>query len=592
VCPVTGKPIRKERLRRAVSDVPSHADAKPIPLVSPRHAKESSSAPPPHREEHGLIGRVIGDKYRVTDLIGEGGMGTVYGAEHLEIGRRVAIKVLNRAHLGRREAVARFHQEARAAGTIGHPNICEIYDVGRLSDGAPYLVMERLTGQTLADRINIEGALPFEDVISTLKQVLSALVAAHAKGIIHRDIKPENVFLTERVGCAPVAKILDFGISKSSDDSGDLSLTRTGMVMGTPFYMAPEQARGEHVDHRVDIYACGIMLYETLTGRRPFVASSYNALVLQILSTQPRDPREIRPAIPNSLVPIIYKALSKFRAERYDDARQFIDALTAVEAQLARSPTNAEIKRLAEEVRRSTQPPARLASDVPPSDALDIPVHFSDTGTGQQPVTLGTGEVEVNLDTGPRAVEEDPTMVGDQVSFGLGVIVPDAPPAGEEEVHDTIVDPSGAMLGELWAQLGRASSRAEATARTPALDASAADRIIDSVEDPDGGATEDEGGGRYSKISSFPQSDGPPREERVHPLHGGRPVDPKARSRKAPRALPRPSAPKRPRIPSEPDELDDDAVTSLYVASEDGPKEVRKPASSPNIPKPPRPPRM
>ncbi len=591
VCPITGKPIRKERLRRAVSEAPSNADAKPIPLVSPRHAKESSSHPPPHRAEHGLIGRVIGDKYRVTDLIGEGGMGTVYGAEHLEIGRRVAIKVLNRAHLGRREAVARFHQEARAAGTIGHPNICEIYDVGRLSDGAPYLVMERLNGQTLADRINIEGALPFEDVISTLKQVLSALVAAHAKGIIHRDIKPENVFLTERVGCAPVAKILDFGISKSADDAGDLSLTRTGMVMGTPFYMAPEQARGEHVDHRVDIYACGIMLYESLTGRRPFLANSYNALVLQILSTQPRDPREIRPAIPNALVPIIYKALSKHRAERYDDARQFIDALTDVEAQLARNPTNAEIKRLAEEVRRSTQPPARLASDVPPSDALDIPVHFSETGTGQQPVTLGTGEVEVSLDTGPRAVEEDPTVVGDQVPFGPGGIQRDRPQTGEEEVHDTIVDPSGAMLGELWAHLGRATAKSDATARTPALNAEAADKIIDSVEDPDGGTTQDEGGGRYSMISSFPEADGPPKEERVHPLRGGRPAEPKARGRKAPKAM-RPSAPKRPRLPSEPDELDDDAVTTLFVSSDDGPKEVRRPGSSPTIPKPPRPPRM
>ena len=178
VCPITGKPIRKERIQKAISD--DSSELKPIPLVKPKGADPR------------FIGKIIGDKYRITELIGEGGMGTVYGAEHLEIGRRVAIKVLNRAHLGRKEAVARFHQEARAAGTIGHPNICEIYDVGRLENGAPYLVMERLDGRTLADRIQIEGALSFTDVIGTLKQVLSALIAAHAKGIIHRDIKPEN----------------------------------------------------------------------------------------------------------------------------------------------------------------------------------------------------------------------------------------------------------------------------------------------------------------------------------------------------------------------------------------------------------------
>ncbi|MFW5741483.1 MAG: serine/threonine-protein kinase, partial [Myxococcota bacterium] len=301
VCPITGKPIRRRRKQpvEGTEREDQGRHAMPIPLVSPRAAK---SRPAWQGEgDHRLVGRIIGEKYRVHSLIGEGGMGTVYEAEHLQIGRRVAIKVLNRAHLGRKEAVARFHQEARAAGAIGHPNICEIYDVGRLDDGSPYLVMERLHGKTLADRINIEGALPFEDVITILTQVLSALVAAHEKGIIHRDIKPENIFLAERVGCAPVVKILDFGISKSADDS-DLSLTRTGMVMGTPFYMAPEQARGEHIDHRVDIYACGVILYEALTGRRPFIASNYNALVVQVLSAQPRDPRELRPAIPSAFV--------------------------------------------------------------------------------------------------------------------------------------------------------------------------------------------------------------------------------------------------------------------------------------------------
>ena len=617
----------------------------PIPLVSQRQSSGARRAVggASEREDHRLVGRIIGDKYRVLDLIGEGGMGTVYEAEHLEIGRHVAIKVLNRAHLGRKEAVARFHQEARAAGAIGHPNICEIYDVGRLGDGSPYLVMERLHGQTLSDRINLEGALPFDDVISILTQVLSALVAAHQKRIIHRDIKPENIFLTERVGCTAVVKILDFGISKSGSDQGELSLTRTGMVMGTPFYMAPEQARGEHIDHRVDIYAGGVILYETLTGRRPFLASNYNALVIQVLSKQPVDPREFRPAIPAAFVPVVFKALSKRREDRYDDAAGFIEALSEVQSELGRGPTNAEIKKLAEEV-RSRPPPALVPSDFP-ADSMDIPVVFSETGTGQQPVSLDTGEVDVDLETGPHAAEGDPTLVGDSPSFdeekvpGVRVFGANQRAHEDEEVNDTIVDPSGAMLGEIWAQLERAkeqtrkSTSADSTERTNKLDRESAESLLHSLDDPDGGATEadeeDEGDGsdgRYSLVSSFPEaSDDNGRAART--AMATEPQDEledKTTQRPTSQAkVPRPSVaaeaphapiPGPPRLPTsrkrtkigapppahspkrDADEPDDDDVTTLFVASDDGPKEVaskeKDRGSGPEIPRPPGTPRI
>jgi eukaryotic-like serine/threonine-protein kinase len=647
VCPITGKSIRRQRKSGAPGTSEkeeSGRHAMPIPLVSQRQSSGARRAvASPEREEHRLIGRIIGDKYRVLDLIGEGGMGTVYEAEHLEIGRRVAIKVLNRAHLGRKEAVARFHQEARAAGAIGHPNICEIYDVGRLGDGSPYLVMERLHGQTLSDRINIEGALPFDDVISILTQVLSALVAAHQKRIIHRDIKPENIFLTERVGCTAVVKILDFGISKSGSDQGDLSLTRTGMVMGTPFYMAPEQARGEHIDHRVDIYAGGVILYETLTGRRPFLASNYNALVIQVLSKQPIDPREFRPAIPAAFVPVVFKALSKRREDRYDDAAGFIEALSEVQSELGRGPTNAEIKKLAEEV-RSRPPPALLPSDYP-ADSMDIPVVFSETGTGQQPVSLETGEVDVDLETGPHASEGDATLVGDSHSFheekASGVRVFGANhPNEDEEVNDTIVDPSGAMLGEIWAQLERAkeqtrkSTPADATERTNKLDRESAESLLRNLDDPDGGATEADGkgeedasDGRYSLVSSFPEApddDGraaraamatEPQEEledktTQRPTSHAKAPRPSVPAGQASRA-PIPSPPKRstsrkrtkigapPPAPSskhDANEPEDDAVTTLFVASDDGPKEVasneKDRGLGPKIPRPPGTPRL
>lgn len=626
VCPITGKPIRQRRKKaQGEASAPVKREesgrAIPIPLVSQRQGSRHK-APREAGDEHRLVGRIIGAKYRVHSLIGEGGMGTVYEAEHLEIGRRVAIKVLNRAHTGRREAVARFHQEARAAGAIGHPNICEIYDVGRLDDGSPYLVMERLHGKTLADRINIEGALPFEDVIAVLTQVLSALVAAHDKGIIHRDVKPENIFLTERVGCAPVIKILDFGISKSADESGDLSLTRTGMVMGTPFYMAPEQARGEHIDHRVDIYACGVMLYEALTGRRPFIASNYNALVIQVLSAQPRDPREIRPAIPAAFVPVIYKALAKRRDDRFENATRFIKALSKVESELGRGPTNEEIKKLAEEVRQSTRPPPALVAPDISSDSMDIPVVFSETGTGQQPVDLSTGEVEVNLDTGPNdsQQEDDPTVVGDQQAFDDYEERSDrfvmSRKRDEEDVHDTIVDPSGAMLGELWAQLGRgdqeseppSSGNADATVRTEGLDGESASRVLDSLQDPDGGATEADGEderGRYSMISSFPKSDEEEPERRTarkpkarvpRPTGAPAPAAP-VRVPKPPKrtnlGAPPPPPERRRAAPSDPNEPDDDAVTTLFVSSDDGPREANAAEGDkgPKIPRPPGTPR-
>jgi len=338
ICPATGKAIDRRRYNN--SSIPADRDVNGG-MVPPLYRRPISQPPPPQqpamrpvsemppRAGRDLIGKTIGGKYLVRSVLGEGGMGTVFEAENVPLGRSVAVKVLHPAQARKRTAVKRFHQEARAAGAIGHPNICEVYDLGTLDDGSPYLVMERLLGETLADRIASEGGLPFEDVIDVVTQVLSGLVAAHEKGIVHRDIKPENIFLTKRVGVPALAKLLDFGVSKMiapifEDRDEDLDLTRTGMVMGTPFYMSPEQARGDrNLDARVDLYACGIILYEALTGKRPFTAANYNALLLQILTTKPRPARELRPALPFGFDEVLDKALERSRENRFQSAAEF-----------------------------------------------------------------------------------------------------------------------------------------------------------------------------------------------------------------------------------------------------------------------------
>ncbi len=345
VCPTTGRPLHgapnaaappPPQVRRPPpaypSSVPPPGPSSAAQLGSPSPKSISGGTMAPRQ----LIGQLVDGKYLVRGVLGEGGMGTVYEAENRHLRRSVAMKVLHPAQARKKVAVKRFHQEARAAGAIGHPNICEVYDLGTLEDGSPYLVMECLQGETLAERISAEGGLGFDDVLEVVTQVLSGLVAAHDKGIVHRDIKPENIFLTRRAGMSPVAKLLDFGVSKMMPgwagglpgEEEPMNLTRTGMVMGTPYYMSPEQARGDrNLDARVDLWACGVILYEALTGRRPFVAANYNALLLQILTTSPRPARDLRPALPVAFDQVMTRSLARAREDRYQTAEEFQAAL-------------------------------------------------------------------------------------------------------------------------------------------------------------------------------------------------------------------------------------------------------------------------
>ncbi|MFN7701921.1 MAG: serine/threonine-protein kinase [Deltaproteobacteria bacterium] len=328
VCPSTGKEVvarpRSTRSERGTESAELSAAFAVVAQPSSRLPPGPSSAPP-HADP--LIGQLLEGKYLVKALLGRGGMGAVYRAENRRIGRHVAIKVLTRGHGAGSSSVKRFYREAEIIGSLGHPNIVEIFDLGALDDGAPFQVMELLEGRTLSDRIAIEGGLAIEDALDVGQQVLSALAASHQRGIVHRDLKPDNVFLAQREN-RTVVKLLDFGISKTIGEES-LSLTKTGTVVGTPFYLAPEQARGDEVDQRADVWAMGVLLYEMITGTTPFRADNYNKLIVRILTTRPEPPSSRQPRLSPQVERVIMTALAHERVERYLDAGQMLAAFVS-----------------------------------------------------------------------------------------------------------------------------------------------------------------------------------------------------------------------------------------------------------------------
>ena len=275
-------------------------------------------------------GTVLDGKYHVDKQIGAGGMGAVFLATHTTIGRKVAIKTLHVEYTGDEQVVARFHREAQLAGSIGHDNICEVNDVGKLDDGSPYLVMPLLTGRDLSDVMEDGDGLSLDRVVDISCQTLSALEAAHENGIVHRDLKPDNIFITAVGDRKDFVKLLDFGISKIIEQDEVTQLTMTGTVLGTPFYMAPEQAKGEkNLDRRVDIYAMGVILYETLTGARPFIGDSYNEIMFKIIAEPFTLPSMINSSIPTSMEKVILKAMNRDPDRRYATADDMRIALAA-----------------------------------------------------------------------------------------------------------------------------------------------------------------------------------------------------------------------------------------------------------------------
>ncbi|MCU1277162.1 MAG: serine/threonine protein kinase [bacterium] len=277
-----------------------------------------------------LIGAILCDTYEVQRRLGEGGMGRVYEARHVRLGRHYAIKVMHQMFAADRDALARFRREAIAASTIQSPYVAQVFDVNATRDGQPYLVYELIEGEDLGALLEREGALPITRATHIARQVAAGLAAAHAAGVVHRDLKPENVMLVKNADGSDMTKLLDFGIAKVQQED---KLTRTGAVLGTPAYMAPEQARGgTTIDHRCDVYALGAMLYRALTGRPAFSGDDAGRTLTSVIWDEPARPKTLRRDLPDALELIIQRAMAKDPDARFASMVELDAALAPFDA--------------------------------------------------------------------------------------------------------------------------------------------------------------------------------------------------------------------------------------------------------------------
>jgi len=364
----------------------------------------------------GLLGRTIDQRYRVEALLGEGGMGLVYRVIHTRLNKPLAIKVLRRENTKDPEVLARFRREAESASGIGNQHIVDINDFGELDDGSTYFVMECLEGLDLIDAIDVAQRMPEERAIHIATQLCRALGAAHDAGIIHRDLKPENVFLIRRNDTEDFVKVLDFGIAKVAN--GPKRLTRAGEVLGTPHYMSPEQCEGDGVDHRTDIYALGVLLYEMVTGHVPHDADTMMGILTKQMYEDPIPPKVRVPQVSEELEHLIMRCLEKKPEQRYQ-------TMHAIEADLQRvhagqQPIGPDTVTLT-----PTRPPPRERPKVSPIylGGLGMAVlalvgtlamnaythHRTDTGRASLTGSLATPEASVSAPSAEENADLEPS---------------------------------------------------------------------------------------------------------------------------------------------------------------------------------------
>jgi serine/threonine-protein kinase len=317
-------------------------------------------------------GEVLAGKYRIERVLGQGGMGVVVEARHLQLDERVAMKFLLPEYAQHPEASARFLREARAAVKIKSEHVARVVDVGTLESGAPYMVMEFLQGRDLSQDVAHRGGLPVEEAVEFILQACEAIAEAHAQGIVHRDLKPANLFLTHRADGSPSVKVLDFGISKvtvPTESGPDMSLTKTSAMMGSPLYMAPEQMRSSRdADARSDIWSLGAILFELLTGRPPFDAESLPELCAKILTEKPPPLNSLRADLPKELDEVVGRCLERDREARFSNVAELAVALVPFAPKRARGSAERVSRVLtAAGISRSDFSLAALGSTVPPA---------------------------------------------------------------------------------------------------------------------------------------------------------------------------------------------------------------------------------
>jgi len=310
------------------------------------------------------VGDVLGEKYRVERILGIGGMGMVVLATHLELETQVAIKFMLPAALESPEAAQRFLREARANSRLTNDHVCRVIDVGKFDGGQPYIVMEYMEGYDLGTLLKRKGAQPVDLAVDYILQACEGMAEAHGHGIVHRDLKPDNLFLANRADGSQIIKILDFGISKAAVTG---IATKTGDIMGSPAYMAPEQMQStKDVDQRADIWSLGVLLYQLISGRLPFVADTLPALCLAVINEDPPSLESIRRDLPHGLAQVVAKCLAKNRDERYLNVHQFGAALAAY----GKPESGAAVTRIRGMLQRK-RPPT-------PPPLMMLPSEFSD----------------------------------------------------------------------------------------------------------------------------------------------------------------------------------------------------------------------
>ena len=292
--------------------------------VDQRHCPNDGSALQLKATDDPLIGRTIADRYHIQELLGVGGMGRVYVAEHVALGRKSAVKVINPSLANSAEAISRFNREAANASRINHPNVAQIYDFGE-SDGVLYLAMEYIEGETLSTTIERLGPMPVMRAANITMQVADSLAAAHMMGIVHRDLKPENIMIGRKHDGTDWVKVVDFGIAKTIEAEMGQNVTTVGVSLGTPEYMSPEQFAGEKLDHRTDIYSLGLVLFNMLTGQLPYAKVTSKETLVKRLTTQPSALAQVRPdqPWPPGLQTALDRALAPDATERYGRVLDF-----------------------------------------------------------------------------------------------------------------------------------------------------------------------------------------------------------------------------------------------------------------------------